>query len=119
MIGAGVMGLTTARLVQEAGFQVTIYTKALPPDTTSNIAGGQFHPFGHYDRSQVTPEWRTQYLAALDYSWRRFQIMVGDDYGIRWLPTYSETSGAEPQLIPPSRPTPPAPPDEHPFTVII
>lgn len=26
--------------------------------------------------------------AALDYSWRRFQIMVGEDYGIRWLPTY-------------------------------
>ncbi|HEY5712849.1 MAG TPA: FAD-dependent oxidoreductase [Allosphingosinicella sp.] len=119
VIGAGVMGLTTARLVQEAGFQVTVYTKALPPDTTSNIAGGQFHPFGHFDRSQVTPEWRTQYLAALDYSWRRFQIMVGDDYGIRWLPTYAETSGGtEPQILPTF------PPgnrmlraDEHPFPI--
>src|SRR5688500_11415328 len=28
VIGAGVMGLTTARLVQEAGFPVTIYTEA-------------------------------------------------------------------------------------------
>src|SRR5262245_52580730 len=46
VIGAGVMGLSTARLVQDAGFPVTIYTAALPPDTTSNIAGGQFHPFG-------------------------------------------------------------------------
>ena len=45
VIGAGVMGLSTARLVQEAGYPVTIYAKALPPDTTSNIAGGQFHPF--------------------------------------------------------------------------
>ena len=45
VIGAGVMGLTTARLVQEAGFPVTIYTKALTPDTTSNIAGGQWSPF--------------------------------------------------------------------------
>src|SRR5262245_30611458 len=42
VIGSGVMGLSTARLVQEAGFPVTIYTAALPPDTTSNIAGGQF-----------------------------------------------------------------------------
>ncbi len=42
MIGSGVMGLTTARLAQEAGFSVTIYAAALPPDTTSNIAGGQF-----------------------------------------------------------------------------
>ena len=52
VIGAGVMGLTTARLVQEAGFPVTIYAKALPPDTTSNIAGGQFHPFGHFQRER-------------------------------------------------------------------
>ncbi len=35
VIGAGVMGLTTARLVQEAGLPVTIYTAELPPDTTS------------------------------------------------------------------------------------
>ena len=119
VIGAGVMGLSTARLVQEAGFPVTIYAKALPPDTTSNIAGGQFHPFGHYDRNQVTSEWRAQFLAALDHSWRRFQIMVGDDYGIRWLPTYHETSGGlEPQLLPTFPPGNRAlGPDEHPFPV--
>ena len=92
VIGAGVMGLTTARLVQEAGFPVTLYAKALTPDTTSNIAGGQWSPFGHYRRDSVTPEWRAQFAAALDYSWRRFQIMVGDDYGIRWLPTYVDAS---------------------------
>jgi D-amino-acid oxidase len=92
VIGAGVMGLTTARLVQEAGFPVTIYTEALTPDTTSNIAGGQISPFGHFDDGQVTPEWRAQFAAAMDYSWRRFQIMVGDDYGIRWLPTYQESA---------------------------
>ena len=31
----------------------------------------------------------------MDYSWRRFQIMVGDDYGIRWLPTYQESGNLE------------------------
>ncbi len=101
VIGAGVMGLTTGRLVQEAGFPVTIYASALPPDTTSDVAGGQFHPFGHYDHNQVTGEWRAQFIAAVDYSWRRFQIMVGEEYGIRWLPTFSESSGEpEPQLLP-------------------
>lgn len=119
VIGAGVMGLTTARLVQEAGFPVTIYTKALTPDTTSNIAGGQIAPFGHYDRSRVTPAWRVQFAAAMDYSWRRFQIMVGDDYGIRWLPTYEEVG-------PDDGPTPldtylpgvhRLQPTEHPFAV--
>jgi glycine/D-amino acid oxidase-like deaminating enzyme len=102
VIGSGFMGLTTARLVQEAGFPVTIHAAALPPDTTSNIAGGQWNPFGHFRDSAVTPAWRQQFRAAADYSWRRFQIMVGDDYGVRWLPTYNETSGggAEDRVIP-------------------
>ena len=94
VLGAGVMGLTTARLVQEAGFPVTLYTEALTPHTTSNIAGGQISPFGHFESDLVTPAWRAQFAAAMDYSWRRFQIMVGDDYGIRWLPTYQESGNA-------------------------
>jgi D-amino-acid oxidase len=118
VLGAGVMGLSTARLVQEAGFAVTLYAKSLPPDTTSNIAGGQFHPFGHYDQDSVTPEWRAQFAAALDYSWCRFQIMVGDDYGIRWLPTYVERDNPERQLLPTFPPNNRLlRPDEHPFPV--
>jgi D-amino-acid oxidase len=116
VIGSGVMGLSTARLAQEAGFPVTIYAAALPPDTTSNIAGGQFHPYAVFRDDEVTPEFRTQFARALDYSWRRFQIMVGDDYGIRWLPTYVETDTPE------SMPVPNFPPvnrllsqAEHPF----
>jgi glycine/D-amino acid oxidase-like deaminating enzyme len=95
VLGGGVMGLSTARLVQDAGFPVTIYAAALPPDTTSNIAGGQFHPFAVFRERFATPEFKTQFTRALDYSWRRFQIMVGDDYGIRWLPTYVETDSPE------------------------
>ena len=91
VIGGGALGLTTARLAQEAGVPVTVYAKAFPPHTTSNIAGGQISPFGHFREDAVTPEWRRQFQAAMDYSWRRWQIMVGDDYGIRWLPTYEET----------------------------
>src|SRR5438309_6085291 len=99
VLGSGVVGLSTARLVQEAGFPVTIYTAALPPDTTSNIAGGQFHPAYSFKESAVTPEFMVQFTRALDYSWRRFQIMVGEDYGIRWLPTYVETDSPEVQLL--------------------
>jgi glycine/D-amino acid oxidase-like deaminating enzyme len=116
VLGAGVMGLSTARLVQEAGFPVTFYAAALPPATTSNIAGGQFHPFGLYREDAVTPEWKAQFARALDYSWRRFQIMVGEDYGIRWLPTYSEASRPESMAIPTFPPiNRMLSPAEHPF----
>src|SRR6478736_5247541 len=77
VLGSGVVGLSTARLVQEAGFPVTVYAAALPPDTTSNVAGGQFHPFAVFREGLAPPEFMTQFARALDYSWRRFQIMVG------------------------------------------
>src|SRR5215212_4609478 len=86
VIGAGVMGLTTARLVQEAGFPVAIYTADMPPNTTSNLAGGQWGPTGHYRESSVTPEWRDQYKAALAISWQRFQQLDPSRFGVRWLP---------------------------------
>ena len=116
IIGSGVMGLSTARLVQEAGFPVTIYTAALPPDTTSAVAGGQVSPFGHYSEDAVTPEWRAQFAAAMAYSWQRFQLLLGDEYGVRWLPTYEETRRTEPteleEFMPDWRVLSPA---EHPF----
>lgn len=117
VIGAGIMGLSTARLVQEAGFPVTIYSAALPPDTTSNVAGGQFHPYAVFREEAVGPAFMAQFTRALDYSWRRFQIMVGDEYGVRWLPTYVETDSPETKLLesfpPVNRMLRPA---EHPFT---
>jgi glycine/D-amino acid oxidase-like deaminating enzyme len=117
VLGSGVMGLSTARLVQEAGFPVTIYTAALPPDTTSNIAGGQIHPFSVFREGYEPAGFMDQFTRALDYSWRRFQIMVGEDYGVRWLPTYVETGGAVEEQLTPT--FPPANrllrPDEHPF----
>jgi glycine/D-amino acid oxidase-like deaminating enzyme len=93
VIGAGVMGLSTARLAQERGHRATIYAAALPPETTSNIAGGQIHPASHYRESAVDDAWRAQYAAAMDFSWRRFQLLVGEDYGVRWHPTYEQGSG--------------------------
>lgn len=116
VLGSGVMGLSTARLVQEAGLPVTVYAAALPPETTSNIAGGQFHPFAVFHQGAEPPGFMTQFTRALDYSWRRFQIMVGEDYGVRWLPTYVETDSPEARLLetfpPIDRMLMPA---EHPF----
>ena len=48
-------------------------------------------PFGHFREDAVTPAWMAQFQAAMAYSWKRFQTMVGEHYGIRWLPTYEES----------------------------
>ena len=90
VIGAGVMGLSTALLLQEAGVPVTMYTAELPSLTTSNLAGGQWGPTGHYREAAVSPEWRAQYRAALSVSWERFRSLDSGHYGIQWLPTYTE-----------------------------
>ena len=44
ILGCGAAGLSAARLMQIAGWEVTIYAKDLPPNTTSNVAGGQWSP---------------------------------------------------------------------------
>jgi glycine/D-amino acid oxidase-like deaminating enzyme len=89
VIGCGVAGLSMARLLQERGFAVTIYTKAMPPDTTSNVAGGLWNPVSVYDHDRLTPEFRRQFAEAGQFAFRRYQSMAGETYGVRWLPLYT------------------------------
>ncbi len=89
VIGCGVVGLATARMLQLRGYTVTIYTKAMPPDTTSNVAGGYWNPVTVYDSPRVTPEFRRQFVEASRFAWRRYQSLAGDMYGVRWLPIYT------------------------------
>jgi len=44
VIGCGALGLTAARVAQDAGLRVTIYTRDLPPQTRSYRATGTFTP---------------------------------------------------------------------------
>ena len=92
VIGAGALGLTTAKLLQEAGFAVRIYAEDVPPHTTSNVAGGQVNPTSVFRRSAVDDAFLRHFEAALDYSYRRFQISVGEDTGVRWQRTYDPVS---------------------------
>ena len=89
VLGCGAVGLATARLLQERGLPVTIYAAALPPNTTSNIAGGEWFPFGVFDFGKQSPEFMNQFLQATEFAYRRYQILVGPRYGIRWLRTFS------------------------------
>jgi len=89
VLGSGVIGLTTARLAQDAGYAVTIYTKAMPPDTTSNIAGGQWGPSSVYsDPKLVSDVFTDQFIFACKYAYERFQILTQPKYGVRWMRNY-------------------------------
>ncbi|HVP56055.1 MAG TPA: FAD-dependent oxidoreductase [Candidatus Eisenbacteria bacterium] len=88
VLGCGVVGLSTARLLQEAGFAVTIYAKDLPPNTTSNVAGGWWYPVTLFDGDFVTPAFDEQFAKACKYAFERYQIMMGSRYGVRWSPSY-------------------------------
>ena len=88
VLGSGAVGLATARLLQERGYEVKIYAKELPPNTTSNIAGAQWYPFLVSDSDRRTPEFVRQLVETARVAHRRFQLMVGDRYGVRWMPNY-------------------------------
>jgi glycine/D-amino acid oxidase-like deaminating enzyme len=89
VLGAGAVGLATARLLQLRGASVTIYAAALPPDTTSNIAGAQWFPFYAFGPGALVGAFRDQFLAAARFSYRWFQSLVGTSYGVRWMTNYS------------------------------
>jgi len=88
VLGCGAVGLATARLLQDRGLPVTIYASELPPNTTSNIAGGEWFPFGVFDFGKQSPEFMNQFLQATEFSYRRYQTLLGPRYGVRWLHNY-------------------------------
>src|SRR5215213_2170858 len=90
VLGCGVSGLSTARLLQRR-FQngpgtVTIYAKDLPPDTTSNIAGAWWSPTSVFETA--TPKFNEQFRQACRISNRAFQLLASAEYGVRWIDTF-------------------------------
>lgn len=71
VIGCGVIGLTTAIRLQEAGRRVTIVAAAPPERTTSSVAAALWYPYKAYPEDRV-----------LGWSQRSFAVLVelaGDD----------------------------------------
>jgi D-amino-acid oxidase len=62
VIGAGIMGLTTALSVARAGLEVRVVARDLPPDTNSCAAGAMWGPFG-VTRHEKALQWA---FATLD-----------------------------------------------------
>jgi glycine/D-amino acid oxidase-like deaminating enzyme len=123
VIGAGVVGLTTARQLQRRGFAVTIYAERVPPDVTSNFSLAAWTPTsGLVETARRTTEWDAQVREAAEIAYRQLQFMAGPKYGISWGVSYGPTESAELQA--PANPILPASlmgsatvlqPGEHPF----
>jgi glycine/D-amino acid oxidase-like deaminating enzyme len=92
VLGCGVSGLSTALLLQRR-YQngpgtVTIYAKDLPPNTTSNIAGAWWAPTSVFEPQAATSRFNEQFRQACRISNRAFQLLVGAEYGVRWIDTF-------------------------------
>jgi glycine/D-amino acid oxidase-like deaminating enzyme len=96
VIGCGVIGLSTARVLQRRGKTVTIYAREMPPETTSNVAGALWYPTSVYDADSVTADFNERFRLACRLSNREFQTYVGPDYGVRWIETYTLREQDEP-----------------------
>ncbi len=93
VIGCGAVGLATARLLQDRGLHVTIYASELPPNTTSNVAGGQWLPFDVFEFGKQSTAFMNQFLRATEFAYRRYQTLLGARYGIHWIRNYSLRHG--------------------------
>ncbi len=122
VIGCGAVGLTTARLLQDRGFEVAIYAKELPPNTTSNIAAAMFGVTSIVDSAHQSGPFVAELQSAARFAHRYFQNFIGERYGVRWVDMYligddPQTQPWEFAITPELYPFTTFKPGEHPFPV--
>lgn len=96
VIGCGVIGLTSARTLQQRGYQVTIYAESLPPQTTSNVAGALWGATTVADPDRHDTGFPERLKKVARDSYRQFTGMLGADYGVRLIDAYRVGNGRRP-----------------------
>lgn len=114
VIGAGVIGLTTAISLARAGVAVTIYAEASSPETTSDVAAALWQPSTIFRTESIGAAAMEQFRFAARVSHDAFRDEAGrPGRGVRWIrmfdlsekPLRSERpEGAD--LYPGARPSP-------------
>jgi D-amino-acid oxidase len=87
VLGAGVMGLTAAKLLAEAGFTVRMYATSFLY-TTSDVAGGQWCPSFVEHESNPTATQRFESILRTSFGMHRDRI--GQGYGVSERINYSK-----------------------------
>ncbi len=89
VMGCGVVGITTARLLQRKGFDVTIYTKDLPPQVTSSKATGTWSPsYRLIEDEHMTDAFKERWEQATHYSFLAYQNLLGLNDIVTWMDEY-------------------------------
>jgi glycine/D-amino acid oxidase-like deaminating enzyme len=90
VIGAGVIGLTSALMAQRAGLKVRIYAKDRFPDVRSTFATGSWSPNSRYCAMEgATPELAQRWEEMARFSFRMFQNLLGlSDDPVEWRDGY-------------------------------
>lgn len=98
VLGAGVVGLTTARELLNRGYQVTIYADKIAHDTTSSVAGALWLPVGI--EFGDTPAKIQRMHDVLQRSQAAFRSLDPKQYGIEDISIYEpKISSTEPELF--------------------
>ncbi len=93
VIGAGAVGLATARLLQDRGFRVAVYAERLPPETTSNVSAALFGVTEVAREEEATPAFRDALAEAARFAHARFPLFIGGGYGVRWIEFFLLSDG--------------------------
>ena len=97
VLGAGVMGLTAAKLLREMNLRVAIYAKAFS-NTTSDRAGGQWAP--SFVNHEDSPTAKQRFEDILRRAFRGYEAMIGPRYGISRRPNYTWKETASFKKVP-------------------
>jgi len=86
VIGAGAIGLATARALVRKGVCVTVYAAEFPPHTTSNIAAALWEPATLFDAAAVDQRFLDQFRFAARRSFEETARLAPDPrYGVSWI----------------------------------
>ncbi|WP_028297990.1 FAD-dependent oxidoreductase [Olivibacter sitiensis] len=90
VIGCGIMGLTSARMLQEKGYRVKIYAKDMFPNHTSSKATGTWSP-SHLvcENDRITVDFKKLWEDACLFSFRSYQNLLGLGDLVQWIDHYS------------------------------
>lgn len=102
VIGCGAIGITTARVAQDAGLKVRIYARETLPMSRSFMATGQWTPDSRICTSEhVTPAFEALWTQMASTSFQQYQRLLGlPGEPVEWRDSYvlSEVPFDQPQL---------------------